>query len=73
MDHIAHLSHLGQYLIFSLYMHFIFFCGHIKLFHVTCKGGYCLGTHQACTCELGMGISKVLEILGHFPYKGRRP
>jgi hypothetical protein len=31
MVHIAHPSHLGQYLkIFSLYMHFIFICGHNK-------------------------------------------
>jgi hypothetical protein len=66
MDHIAHLSHLGQNLkIFFLYMHFIFFSGLNKQFNVTCKGGRCLGTPQACICDLGVGIS-VSEIIEHF-------
>jgi hypothetical protein len=66
MGHFAHLSHLGQYFveIFSLCMHFIFFCGHNKQFHVTCKGGHCLGTPQACTGDLGLGISTAFNILG---------
>jgi hypothetical protein len=55
---------------FSLGMHFIFFCGHNKQFHVTCNGGRCLGTPKACNCDLEVGSSTVLEILGHFLSKG---
>jgi hypothetical protein len=74
MDHIAHRNHLGKYLKrFFLYiysgMHFIFFCDHTKQFHAMCKGGNCLRTPQACVCDLGMGISTVLEIIGDFLFK----
>jgi hypothetical protein len=34
------------------------------------KEGHCLGTPQACTCDPGIGISTVLEIIGHFLFKG---
>jgi hypothetical protein len=54
-------------------MHIIFFCGHYKQFHVTCKEGHCLGTSQADNCDLGVGISTVLEIIWHFLFKGERP
>jgi hypothetical protein len=26
--------------------------------------------HMACNCDLGVGISTVLEIIGHFLFKG---
>jgi hypothetical protein len=56
MSNIAHLSHFGQYFkMFSLYMHFISFCGHNKQFNVMCRGGHCLGIPQACICDLGDG------------------
>jgi hypothetical protein len=57
MDHIAHLNHLGKYWkIFHFDMHLIF-C-------------HCLVTPQAYyTCDLGVGISTVVEIVGHFLLK----
>jgi hypothetical protein len=59
---IGHIAHLGRYLkIFSLYMHFIFFRGHKKQFHVMCKGGHSRGTPQANACDLGVRILTVLE------------
>jgi hypothetical protein len=71
MGHIAHLSDFDQYLkIFSIYMHFILFCGHNKQFYVTFKGGHCMGPPQACICDLGVGISTVLEIIEHFLCQG---
>jgi hypothetical protein len=71
IGHIAHLSHLSQYLeIFSLYMHFIFFCGQNKQFHVTCKGSHYLGTPQTRICDIRVGISTVFEIIGNFLFKG---
>jgi hypothetical protein len=70
MGHIVHLSHLGKYWkILAICMHFIFFCGHYTQFHVMCKGGHCLVTPQAYSCGLGVGISRVLEIIGDFLYK----
>jgi hypothetical protein len=70
MGHIAHLSHLGHnWKIFSLYMHYIFICGHYTQFHVMYKGGHCMVTPQAYTCALRLGISTVWEIIGHFLFK----
>jgi hypothetical protein len=34
---------------------FIFFCGICTQFYVMCKGGHCLVTQQAYTCDLGGG------------------
>jgi hypothetical protein len=65
------LSKTGHYLkIFSLYVHFIFFCGHNTQFQLTCKKGHCLETPKTCTCDIGARISTVLEIIGHFLFKG---
>jgi hypothetical protein len=70
MSHIAHLSHLGQYWkIFPLYMHFIFFCGHYTIR----KGGHCLWIPQAYSCDIGVGILTILEIIGRFLFMRRRP
>jgi hypothetical protein len=37
-----------------------------------CKGGHCLGTPQACTCVLGVGISIAIKIVGHFLFEEGR-
>jgi hypothetical protein len=34
------------------------------------KGGHYLETPQACTCDLNVWISTVLELIGHFLFKG---
>jgi hypothetical protein len=41
----------------------------LKQFHVSNKGGHCLGTTQACTRGIGVQISIVLEVIGHFLFK----
>jgi hypothetical protein len=51
-------------------MHFLFFSGHYKQFHVTRKAGHCLGTQQACICDLKVPIVTVIEVIGHFLFKG---
>jgi hypothetical protein len=37
------------------------------------KGDHCQVTLQAYTCDLGMGISAVFKIMGHFLFKRGRP
>jgi hypothetical protein len=69
MGQIAHLSHIGQY----LSMHYLFFCDHYKQFQLTCNGGHCLRIREAYTSDLEVGISTVLEIIGHFLFKGECP
>jgi hypothetical protein len=50
----------------------ILFCGIYIQFYVMCKGGHCLVTLQAYTCDLGVGISTVLQIIGVFLFKRGR-
>jgi hypothetical protein len=61
-----------KYFLF-IYAFYFFFCDHYKQFHVTYKVGHCLGTPQAYTRDLGLGISTVLEIIRHILFKGERP
>jgi hypothetical protein len=57
---------------FFLYS-FIFFCGIYTQSYVMCKGDHCLVTLQAYTCDLGVGITTVFEIIGHLLFKRGRP
>jgi hypothetical protein len=68
MGHIAHLSHLYQYLKISpLHVHFL--VAITKQIHATCKGCRCLRAPQSCICDLSVVIPTVLEIMGHFFFK----
>jgi hypothetical protein len=66
MGHIAHLSHLGQYLKISLHICIFFSFGSIKTIPCSVQG-------KSLPGDLGAGISTVLEIIRHFLFKGKCP
>ena len=50
-------------------MHLFSFVEFIHNFYVMCKGGHCLVTLQAYTCDVGWGSRTVLEIIRFFLFK----